>query len=559
MSGVYKSIQPKDVRTTPYRAHKTVTTTFTNDVSNTGECKVYEAKRTSNSSYDFLEKGRTNIDNGNPYFTGQFETTTDGYYKTAIHSQLDHLFYREYLTNNKATLGGGAPITFQYRDLGYIAKVISFGTKKIGEGILPDSLQITASLDGTTYTVKDDIYGNLVFNDGTDPVDYDNVMSSFTFNKYYEYVSEGLIGSIEEPVCYGSYKLHASYSNVSFNLSGSSGPTVALDITPANSSSLVLSGDIGTLESYNMLNRDYAIAFGIKLNSTPTVTKVLLAKQDKVTDFAVNIDGDILTNTDAPSQYPYKISINSVGRLFLQKSDSQTTLTANSTNALTTGQWANVVLMRNGSNFYWYLNGSQNGSPASDSFLQGRQSGSSWSGSNAQTSEQNCANRCNIYVGNSYLQNQAADIELSYLHFFDRSLTTAEITNLHNKAGWLGNYCGNVYYNLGMVVLTHPFLASSSLTALTCRGTVSMRETEVYCTVGPNEFNVSHNRSLQYWNPITDQFEIDPRYTGSLFRPYITSIGLYNDKNELLAVAKLSTPIQTSRTTDTTFVVKYDF
>jgi hypothetical protein len=39
---------------------------------------------------------------------------------------------------------------------------------------------------------------------------------------------------------------------------------------------------------------------------------------------------------------------------------------------------------------------------------------------------------------------------------------------------------------------------------------------------------------------------------------YATTIGLYNDENELLAVAKLGKPIMMSPDTDMTFVVKYD-
>ena len=46
--------------------------------------------------------------------------------------------------------------------------------------------------------------------------------------------------------------------------------------------------------------------------------------------------------------------------------------------------------------------------------------------------------------------------------------------------------------------------------------------------------------------------------TGSDFYTYATTIGLYNDENELLAVAKFGKPIMMSPDTDMTFVVKYD-
>ena len=46
--------------------------------------------------------------------------------------------------------------------------------------------------------------------------------------------------------------------------------------------------------------------------------------------------------------------------------------------------------------------------------------------------------------------------------------------------------------------------------------------------------------------------------TGSLFRPYVTTIGLYNEEGELLIVGKLGQPVRMSDETDTTFVIRYD-
>jgi len=167
--------------------------------------------------------------------------------------------------------------------------------------------------------------------------------------------------------------------------------------------------------------------------------------------------------------------------------------------------------------------------------------------------------RSDIYLGSSYDGTNGINADLLYFHIFDRSLTTNEITNLSENFGWLGSYCGNVFYNLGLVVLTHPKLTNAKITQLGAKSTVSMKEVEIYCTVGPGEYTTTHNRSVHYWNPTHNAMEIASRYTSSLFRPYITTIGLYNDHNELMAVAKLSTPIQTSKNTDTTFVVRFDY
>jgi hypothetical protein len=556
MSGIYKSLQPKDVRTTPYRAHKTIATSFSGDVSPSGECKVYVAAHTPSSSYDFYQQGFQSLDAGNPYFTGNFLTTTDGYYQTAIHSQLDHLFYREYLNNNKATLGGGAPITFQYRDLGYKAKVISFGTLKVGEGILPETVQLSAS----GYTVVDDKYGNLIFSEGGsngittyDAADYDNVMFSHTFNRQYYYVGEGPISQHIQNVTYGSYKLFTSYSNVAYTLVDNSG-SVAASFKQASGSVIVMSAGTELKQVYNKSNSDYAIAFRFKARTTPAATSsmVILAKQDRITDYAVDLEGNIFTDTNTPSQYPYKIEFDSSSKLKFTKSNTQTTVTAQS-NALTLNTYYDVVIQRTGSKIDLWVDGTKQTS-VTDTFMVGAVQGTTYN-----IKDQECANRCNLYIGNSYDITRGLDGEIMYMHMFDRALSDNEIDNLDQNFGWLGNYCGNVFYNLGLCVLTHPKLVNTPLDLIRVKGTLSMRETEVYCTVGPNEFNVTHNRSIQYWNPVSNQFEIDTRYQTASFRPYVTTVGLYNDRNELLAVAKLSTPIQTSEKTDTTFVIRYDY
>jgi hypothetical protein len=46
--------------------------------------------------------------------------------------------------------------------------------------------------------------------------------------------------------------------------------------------------------------------------------------------------------------------------------------------------------------------------------------------------------------------------------------------------------------------------------------------------------------------------------TGSAFQPYITTIGLYNDANELIAVGKTTQPVPKSANTEMTIIVKID-
>ena len=46
--------------------------------------------------------------------------------------------------------------------------------------------------------------------------------------------------------------------------------------------------------------------------------------------------------------------------------------------------------------------------------------------------------------------------------------------------------------------------------------------------------------------------------SSEVIKPYVTTIGLYSDKYELLAIAKLSQPIQRTFGTDQIFIIRFD-
>lgn len=97
------------------------------------------------------------------------------------------------------------------------------------------------------------------------------------------------------------------------------------------------------------------------------------------------------------------------------------------------------------------------------------------------------------------------------------------------------------------MLITH----SGSFT-LSFKNEHTVYENEVHCLVKESDLNTSYNPTLQIGGVLVDFA------TGSNFTPYTTAIGLYNDNNELLAVAKLAKPILISPYTDMTFIVRYD-
>jgi hypothetical protein len=97
------------------------------------------------------------------------------------------------------------------------------------------------------------------------------------------------------------------------------------------------------------------------------------------------------------------------------------------------------------------------------------------------------------------------------------------------------------------------FVTSSNVTC-SFSSSLTIYETQYKCTLNENEFNFSQNPS------IISGSEGEPYsyVTSSYFSPYVTTVGLYDEDQNLLAVGKLSQPLPTSATTDTTILVNID-
>jgi hypothetical protein len=102
--------------------------------------------------------------------------------------------------------------------------------------------------------------------------------------------------------------------------------------------------------------------------------------------------------------------------------------------------------------------------------------------------------------------------------------------------------------------ITNWILGSSEITC-SFQSSRTIYETQYKCTIRPDEFNFSLNPSLISGSTDGTTYSF---VTGSYFSPYVTTVGLYNEAQELLAVAKLAQPLPTSNTTDTTILINID-
>ena len=98
------------------------------------------------------------------------------------------------------------------------------------------------------------------------------------------------------------------------------------------------------------------------------------------------------------------------------------------------------------------------------------------------------------------------------------------------------------------------YVVTSSEVTCSFSSSYSVYETQYKVTSAESDFNYSLNPSTHD----SSSGDILNTLTGSEFSPYITTVGLYSDDHELLAVGKLAQPLPTSKTTDTTILINFD-
>ena len=198
------------------------------------------------------------------------------------------------------------------------------------------------------------------------------------------------------------------------------------------------------------------------------------------------------------------------------------------------------------------------------------------------------------------------------------TLTDDSYSNLIDSGS---NIRGNVFYDRGLVVVTKDIASGSNFNTfrLEYRSTKTIYENEVFISVLEHEFNYSQNPSAVYedgaykktlvftdpnditgknkftkevyntgvkyvrkktdlpngsgsldfriqsnidlnkygsWDDYDEYISSDP--TGSYLAPYITTIGLYDDDLNMIAVAKLPQPIKSLPDFPVNFIIRFD-
>ena len=405
-----------------------------------------------------------------------------------------------------------------------------------------------------TVHIVDDIYGNLFV---TNSYQFDAQQAKInktpyidlTLDSSYKYVGKGaqsFTSSFNRGELMKSY-----YTNVEFSLLETSS-TYPRDFdlmaampyfTSSRSSSIIIDNNESTeqLSRLNFENSDFSIG----LMFTPTVIKstksYLLTKEGIEQRYGVDQNGNPFTY-NTTTKIPYSL-YTSGSKLYYTRKGYVDTLTLESTNSVNSNSINTAVLTRSGSLLSLYLNG----------VLQ--------ASSSITKPDIEYINLCPIYIGNSYNSNQGFDGYIKNVKMYNEAFTSTEALSFHRGYGYANYnnyYVGNAMYKQGMLVLTSPIAKYLNIQNVSVRGTHTIYETEISCTVGAGEFNMSTNPTLQTYDSTYNQYVFKDFVTGSYFKPYITTVGLYDDYGRMVAVAKLGSPLQLPSNTDSTIIVRFD-
>jgi hypothetical protein len=586
LSYIYKKIAPQDFAIVPFNAHKQYNFTSASAASN--QIAHYNTSYTSES-------------------ISQYSSASSAYGSDTInnikYNQLDHLFYRDYI-KKVGTKKDLIDFLDNRRDLYEKVNILSIPSGLYGFKIKKSSFYLSSSI----YEITDDSKGNLILS-GTNVSNYPNDVQENVFRldpikgfkKYDLRVFDGYAKvtggdylenhpiitkkqykqGTENPQAQTTYttttkfpkeyypqdeddsyffnKIH--YNNITFNTSslGSSGAY------NNKFSSINFNSSTGSFIKVNHNERfnfntyqNFSISFYISASATgsdgaisTTEKRYILTKHG--TDTIISSGSEFIDVESISPQYPYEIYMQSQS-LYFARSDGKNTDIISGPIPASANKHSHVLCQISASVMQMYLDGNLTASKTSTILKPTKNKSNLYIGSKGSTTTHDTgSNSIKHFNG-----------ELSNINIWSNFYNATQIANISESIN-ASPYIGNIFYESGFVSITHPkyysVLSGSTgdgiINTLQFQGSHLIYEHEYQCTVQEHEFNTSLNSTaLDQTN--ASPYKIAPFTTSSHFQPYVTTIGLYNENNELLVVGKLGQPIRISDQSDVNFIVRYD-
>ena len=145
----------------------------------------------------------------------------------------------------------------------------------------------------------------------------------------------------------------------------------------------------------------------------------------------------------------------------------------------------------------------------------------------------------NIILDDLYLLNNPLILETANIFQTSTSITSS-ITSAYNPNSSF------IDYRHGVIILDSSI---TSINSLICSTNIRIKNNVWICAVDANEFNVTTNPTA--YDTLTSTISA---YTN----PYITSVGIYDDNNNLLVIGKFTNPVKKSTKVDMIFKISID-
>ena len=459
---------------------------------------------------------------------------TDGSLQSITYFSINHLYYK--YKSNPAQTYGPTDIVRTKKFLFQTASIFSIPQVKIGDGIKPSSFNLTGSfiagaVYGSSYYgtgsysqltnlyVKSDQYGNLYNAAYNTTLNVSDVKFYEGFNEYFD-----------------TSRITYKSENVTY-VSGITATTGQQDILGL-SAKFNGNGFIETnLDGLYDRDNNYAISFFISGSNTSITNQLIIAKA---------------SGSSSPT-YPFRIELSGSNQLIFSAAGSNTFKTQITSSTAVSSSWNHVVCQKSGSSLQMYINNTLHASTTSNLLIVPN---------SPATASARIDNTDTLKIGGYSTNSSNVQGLIDEVRIFNKSLTNAEISALTDRSegGTVlqTQYVGNIFNKHGIAVISSPDYRFNNIiyTPFTAsyRSTVTLNELSVVARLDSGDFNMSTNITLTQ----DDDTTYYSFASSNDFAPYITTIGLYNDAGQLLAIGKLANSIRKRNDVDMNFLIRLD-
>ena len=544
---VFKKIDPSDYTVTPFEANKQYTISDENASANGLSVRQGQYISSSfNSGDEWWDAAVTQATE---------PTNSDASYQRTTWAQIYNLYYR-YADDPGRSFGTHKPMGNE-RQISKRITVFAVSQSQYGESIKPESVTISDYSTASTITLKDDGFGNL-YDTSVTTTNFAPTASLVSYWSFYN-------GFMEERFLNGKKRDKSPTT-----------PWEVWDETPRFNDGFsydtdFLTGKYGSApyfkgasssyfrvahhSDYNFRNnQDFALSFWVKAPATQPIATTTLneviskwGKTKKVNNTAMAVEDNF-----AGGGYPFNIVMHNQtadvslrGRIILRRSDTTNIPDVRSTSDVADNAYHHIVAQKSGSKLELWVDGTKE---ADDD----------------DTTTGDTHNLSDLFFAMDGAGSNAWSGSLDEVRIYNTYLSSAQITSLYTYPK-NSNVVGSVFYKHGVTAVTSPDTKFNNFGldsgadgyTYTFKGTHTIYEHEVLCAVEEGEFNGTANPTVRVNNDL-ELSEQQGFVTHSEFSPYITTVGLYNDKHQMVAIGKMSRPIKNAPDLPITFLVRID-